>query len=66
MEENIKAELEQLKKLVGFKITQTIEDDSTDSFGFLCQKGKKKFTVWVDEDPEGNARGHLAIEEIIP
>jgi hypothetical protein len=40
-----------------------MHDEENDFFGFIAQKGKKTFRVWVDRDPEGNGCGHLSLED---
>ena len=50
------------KHLVGAKIVSALVDSENDYFGFRVQKGGKEFSVWVDQDPEGNGCGHLNIE----
>lgn len=53
------------KHLVGAMILGAIEsegDDYFNDFGFMISKGGKKMTVWVQQDPEGNGPGWLAIE----
>jgi hypothetical protein len=62
--EEAKYEAEEIReKLIGFKIVGTAYDEDNQSFGFVAQKGKKKYVVWVDRDPEGNGCGHLSIED---
>jgi hypothetical protein len=56
------------KKLVGGTIKEAFTAkneggfDDEQSFGFMVQKGKKLYRVWVDRDAEGNGCGWLAIE----
>ena len=50
------------KHLVGAKIVSALVDSENDYFGFRVKKGNKEFSVWVDQDPEGNGCGHLNIE----
>ena len=55
---------ESTESLIGFKITQAIEDDSGDGFfGFRAKKGKKEILVWVLRDEEGNGPGCLDVVE---
>lgn len=51
------------KHLVGATITSALLDEKNDYFGFRVEKNGKKFSVWVDMDPEGNGCGHLNIEQ---
>ena len=51
------------KHLVGAKIISSLVDEKNDYFGFRVEKDGKKFSVWVDCDPEGNGCGHLNIED---
>lgn len=57
-------EAEQIKKtILGGFIDQVVVSKDKESFGFMVSKGNERFTVWVDQDPEGNGPGHLNIEE---
>ena len=62
--EEAKYEAKQIEEnLIGFKIVGAMHDEENDFFGFIAQKGKKTFRVWVDRDPEGNGCGHLSLED---
>jgi hypothetical protein len=52
------------KNLIGAKITSSLLDEESDSFGFVATKDETTFYVWVDCDPEGNGCGHLKIEAV--
>jgi len=51
------------ESLIGFKITQAVQDADDDSgfFGFKAKKGRKEIIVWVLMDPEGNGAGCLDV-----
>jgi hypothetical protein len=62
--EDVTYAAEQLKQLVGGKITDTVVASDGESYGFVVKtKGGTEKVCWVDCDPEGNGPGWLQIEE---
>ena len=62
----------ELRKLIGFKIVDTVITEDKDSYGFVVERadeieahvlGRDRKVCWVDCDPEGNGPGWLQIEE---
>jgi len=59
--QQITAEIEQAKQLIGGEIVGTAQDG--ESFGLKIKLPSGKIVVaWVDTDPEGNGPGHLSIQ----
>jgi len=51
------------ENMIGFKITQAVEDPSGEGFfGFKAKKGRKEITVWILRDEEGNGPGCMDAE----
>jgi len=59
----------ELKKLIGYTIVDTVVTEDDSSYGFIVERdphGKpiERRVIWVDCDPEGNGPGWLSIGEI--
>ena len=63
-EADVKFAADELKKLVGGKITDTVMTKDNENYGFVveAEDGTKK-VCWVDCDPEGNGPGFISIQE---
>lgn len=71
--EDVTFAADQLKKLVGYEIIDTVVTPDGESYGFVVARadaveeqvlGADKKVCWVDCDPEGNGPGWLQIEEM--
>ena len=67
--EDVTYAAEELKKIVGWQIKDTVVTDDGESYGFIVERdphGKpiERRVIWVDCDPEGNGPGWLSIGEI--
>jgi hypothetical protein len=57
-------EIKNAKPLLDGKIIGFFKEKGDEGYwGFVVQKDKKFYDVWVNCDPEGNGPGHLSIEE---
>ena len=54
-------EVEEVNKLIGFKIIGAVQSECKEYFGLQLQKGDKIIQAWIDSDPEGNGAGHISI-----
>jgi len=64
--EDVTYAADELKKLVGYQIVDTVVTEDGESYGFVVAKdGADKKACWVDCDPEGNGPGWISIQENI-
>jgi hypothetical protein len=62
--EDVSYAAEELKQLVGGKITETVMTEDKESYGFVVKtKGGAEKVCWIDCDPEGNGPGWVSIQE---
>jgi len=61
--EDVTYAAEQLKKLIGGTITDTVMTPDSESYGFVVEKDGNATVCWVDCDPEGNGAGWISMEK---
>ena len=68
-EADVKFAADELRKLIGFQIVDTVVSGDWGSYGFIvqrdpCGESIVKKACWIDCDPEGNGPGWISVEEI--
>jgi len=63
MSTDVEYMVEEMNKLVGYKITGTVITEDKDGFGFVIEKGEQRKTAWVDCDAECNGPGWVSVQE---
>ncbi len=66
--EDVKFAADELKKLIGWQIVDTVMTPDNESYGFIVQKDPhgepiERKVCWVDCDPEGNGPGWISVQE---